>query len=64
MHAALFFDPRSLDEMAGQLQRLLSDAELRASLIRSGLQNVQRFSWSETAEQTLDVYRKVTSPTR
>ena len=45
------------------MQRLLSDAELRGSLIRSGLQNVQRFSWSETARQTLDVYRKVAPST-
>jgi glycosyltransferase involved in cell wall biosynthesis len=57
--AALFFDPRSLDQMASQLQRLLDDAELRSRLIRSGLQNVQRFSWAQTAQQTLDVYRKV-----
>lgn len=57
--AALFFDPRSLDEMACQLMRLLSDADLRTSLIRSGRHNVQRFSWSETAKQTLQVYYKV-----
>jgi glycosyltransferase involved in cell wall biosynthesis len=61
--AAVFFDPRSRDQMAAQLQRLIVDAELRASLIRHGLQNVRRFSWAQTAKQTLDVYHRVASRT-
>jgi glycosyltransferase involved in cell wall biosynthesis len=56
--AALFFDPYKPEEMAGQLLRTFSDAALRASLIERGWLNVKRFSWAETARQTLAVYHQ------
>jgi glycosyltransferase involved in cell wall biosynthesis len=56
--AALFFDPHKPEEMAGQLQRVFSDAALRELLIERGWLNVKRFSWAETARQTLAVYHQ------
>ena len=56
--AALFFDPHRPEEMAGQLLRAFSDAALRESLIERGWLNVRRFSWAETARQTLAVYHQ------
>jgi hypothetical protein len=44
--------------MAIQLVRAFSDGALRASLIEQGRQNLQRFSWAETARQTLAVYHQ------
>jgi glycosyltransferase involved in cell wall biosynthesis len=54
--AALYFDPHNLEEIASQLQRVLSDTALRTSLIEQGTQNLQRFNWADTARQTLAVY--------
>lgn len=54
--AALYADPRDPGEMARQLLRVFSDADLRNSLIEQGRQNLQRFSWADTARQTLAVY--------
>ena len=56
--AALFFDPHRPEEMASQLLRAYSDAALRESLIERGWLNVKRFSWAETARQTLAVYHQ------
>jgi len=56
--AALFFDPHKPEEMAGQLLRALSDVALRAAMIERGWLNVKRFSWAETARQTLAVYHQ------
>jgi glycosyltransferase involved in cell wall biosynthesis len=56
--AALFFDPDRPEEMAGQILRAFSDAALRESLIERGWLNVKRFSWAETARQTLAVYHQ------
>jgi glycosyltransferase involved in cell wall biosynthesis len=62
-NAALYFDPRNPDEMAGQLLRVFSDKATRASLISQGRQNLLRFNWEETARQTLAVYHEaVQSP--
>ncbi len=55
--AALLFDPGSAEEIAAAINRLLTDGGLRERLIAAGYNNVRRFSWTRTSEQTLAVYR-------
>jgi glycosyltransferase involved in cell wall biosynthesis len=57
-NAALYFDPHKPEEMAVQLCRAFSDDVVRASLIADGRRNLLRFSWEETARQTLEVYHQ------
>jgi glycosyltransferase involved in cell wall biosynthesis len=54
--AALYFDPHKPEEMAVQLRTAFFDDAMRASLIAEGHSNLLRFSWEETARQTLAVY--------
>ncbi len=56
--AALLFDP--LDERAirAALERVCADSALRADLAARGRQQAKRFSWEQTARQTLEVYRQ------
>jgi glycosyltransferase involved in cell wall biosynthesis len=56
--AALYFDPQKPEEMASQLLRAFLDESVRTSLIADGRNNLLRFSWEETARQTLEVYRQ------
>lgn len=56
--AALYFDPHNLEEMAIQLLSAFSDDTVRASLIAEGRSNLLRFSWEETARQTLAIYHQ------
>lgn len=56
--AALFVDPQDVDEIAAGLDRLLTDAELRQDLSSRGLAHAGSFSWSRTARQTAQVYRR------
>jgi alpha-1,3-rhamnosyl/mannosyltransferase len=58
-NAALFFDPESPDEFKDAVLRLLSDPALRLDLIGKGRANLERFDWTKTARQTLEVYNKV-----
>jgi len=58
--AALLFDPLSADSIAGSIQQLLDDSDLRRRLSASGTERARSFSWTRTAAETLDVYRKVT----
>jgi len=48
--AGLLVDPLDIEGLAGQLQRLLEDADLRESLIQKGLRNAARFSWDTSAD--------------
>ncbi len=54
---ALYVDPEDTDAMAEGLWRLVGDEEFRARLIARGRENVKRYSWEETARQTLDIYQ-------
>ncbi|MBN1246169.1 MAG: glycosyltransferase family 4 protein [Anaerolineae bacterium] len=48
-------DPEQVDAIAGGLQRLLTDAELRERLIARGFENLRRFSWTKAARQVCDI---------
>ncbi len=54
-----YFDPCSVDEIQAAMVHLSRDAEHRDELRRRGLERVQRFTWAETARQTLAVYLRV-----
>jgi glycosyltransferase involved in cell wall biosynthesis len=54
--AALLIDPRNAEEITRSMLCLLQDQALAASLREKGLRQAQRFSWQQTAQQTLKVY--------
>jgi glycosyltransferase involved in cell wall biosynthesis len=56
---ALLFDPQDEEELADCVEKILSDDTFRSELIRKGYRNLQRFSWSKTAEETLSMYERV-----
>lgn len=57
--AALYFDPRSMKDIASKIEQVLADAKLREDLVKKGVGNVGRFSWEKMAEQTLKVFDSV-----
>jgi glycosyltransferase involved in cell wall biosynthesis len=59
--AALELDPTDVDQMAAQLERVVSDEALRAELRRKGLLHAARFSWRAVANAHLQAYRRALS---
>jgi glycosyltransferase involved in cell wall biosynthesis len=57
--AALLVDPKSVEELAAAMRRLLDDTALRAEMRARGLKRASRFTWEETARRTAEVYREV-----
>ena len=55
--AALFVDPLDVEAIAGAMERLLTDAAVRAKLIARGFDNLKRFSWEASASRVSDVIR-------
>jgi len=54
--AALLVDPYSVEAIAEALGRLLSDSELRETLVRRGIEQAAQFTWSRTARQLREIY--------
>ncbi len=56
--AGILVDPYHIDGMAGAMYQVLSDKNLAQDLIKKGLRQSKRFSWVQTAKDTLAVYKK------
>lgn len=59
--AALQVDPLDVDALATAMARVLADPALAADLRARGLRQAARFSWAQTAQRTLEIYRRATS---
>lgn len=57
--AALYFDPKNVDDMANKISSVLTDKKLRDELITKGHKQAAKYSWQKMAQQTLDVYNEV-----
>lgn len=60
--AALTVNPTDADEVAGAVDRLLSDPALRTRCVERGLARAARFTWQAAAEQILAVYDELDRP--
>ncbi len=57
--AALLVDPTSVDEISASLIRVLTDQDERARLTAAGLKRSRNFTWSRTANETLELLESV-----
>lgn len=60
--AAHMLEGFNADAWAAEVLRLFTDKPCRAQMIERGVLGASRYSWKNTAVQTLAVYRKVLSP--
>jgi glycosyltransferase involved in cell wall biosynthesis len=56
--AARYFDPYDTGAIATAIEQLLRDGALRGQLADAGRRRGDRFSWTETARQTIDSYAR------
>jgi glycosyltransferase involved in cell wall biosynthesis len=57
--AALTADPEDIEALTWHAAAVLTDAQVRATLIGRGLARGREFSWDRTAEQMIGAYRAV-----
>jgi glycosyltransferase involved in cell wall biosynthesis len=57
--AAIKVTPQDVEGLATVLEKVLTDQELRKRLIDKGMKRAARFSWEQTAKETLEVYQEV-----
>ena len=58
--AAFLIDPTDAEGLAHALDAVLTDSQLRQSMIQQGIERAKQFSWKETAVKTLEVFSQVT----
>jgi glycosyltransferase involved in cell wall biosynthesis len=59
--AALTVDPRNTQSIADAIHLVIQDRDLHHRLSQQGLKRAERFTWEQTACDTLDIYRGVLS---
>lgn len=57
--AGRFFDPRSAENMAAVIDKVLSEPETREAMRTSGLARAQEFTWKKAALDTLDIFAEL-----
>ncbi|MDE6803528.1 MAG: glycosyltransferase family 4 protein [Muribaculaceae bacterium] len=57
--SGLYFDPSDVDSIAGALERMLDDENLRSELREKGYRRAAQFSWQRTADMHIEVYRSL-----
>jgi glycosyltransferase involved in cell wall biosynthesis len=58
-NASITVEPEDVDAIAGALERLLSDAQLRKRLGDEGRRRAADFTWDKAAEQTLAILHRI-----
>jgi len=57
--AAHYFDPKDTNDMARAIHEVLGNEKLRTTLSQLGYEQIKKYSWKKTAEQTHAIYMKV-----
>jgi glycosyltransferase involved in cell wall biosynthesis len=60
-NAAYFIDPNSTSEIQAALYEVLTKKDLRERLHATGKKHAKKFSWKESAQNTLGIYKRVFS---
>lgn len=60
--ADAMFDPLSIPAITGKIRDVLTDESFRQDLIRSGAEQVKKFSWDRSAEIAILVLEKIARP--
>lgn len=57
--SACYFDPEDEKDMTGQLEKMITSANLRETMTNLGLKQVKMYNWENCATETLAVYNSV-----
>lgn len=57
--AAMYFDPKSVDDMSDKMNMMVENSELRNMLVQKGDLRVKYFSWERCAAQHLKIYESL-----
>lgn len=57
--AAVYVDPNDTEDIAKKIKKVINDGKLRREMVEKGYEQVKKFSWEKTANETLEVLTQV-----
>lgn len=57
--AAIIFNPRNAEDIAGQINRLAKDSILRSTLVRKGTERAKFFSWDKYFKEFVQYFEEI-----
>ncbi len=57
--AAVYFDPKNIDDIALAMEKVVFDIPLRKDLVEKGFVQSQKFRWSDMVKRMLEEYQKI-----
>ncbi len=57
--AALLINPNSINQISKAIVKIISDVNLSKNLIRKGREVIKKYSWSKSAQETLNIYTEI-----
>ena len=57
-NAGITVEPSNVDSLAEAIEKVISDSKLRENMIKTGIKQIEKFNWQDTARKTLDVYKR------
>ena len=57
--AAYYIDPYAIESIAHGIHEVLTNENLRRTMIKKGLERIKLFSWEKTAKETLNILEEV-----
>ena len=57
--AAHYFNPKSEDDIADAVRKVINNEKFRKDLIKKGRKQVSKYSWQKTAQETLEAYQEI-----
>ncbi len=57
--AALYVDPKNVDDIGSKLEKVITDSNLRSEMVKKGYEQVKKFSWEKTAKETLKILESI-----
>lgn len=57
--AAIYVDPKNVEDIAQKMQQVISDEKLRGQMSKKGLEHIKKFSWEKAAKETLGVLQSL-----
>ena len=61
--AAILINPKNPKQLQNAMESLITNKRLRTKLIKAGIRQSKKFSWTETAKQTLKTYNYLINST-
>lgn len=56
---ALYFNPVDIEDIRSKLMFMLKDKSVREKMKLRGFQQINKYSWDETAKKTLEIYKSI-----